>query len=196
MNSLTQLVAAHTHTPDYTTASDSLEATCERYREELRVFFARRTLREEAVDDLVQLVYLRLLVYSPPRPIDDPRLFMYRVAWNVLRDENQRVRRERTITCDPRELGRLAETTGSLWVDDSTAELSQGQLEQVLRQLPRAWQFAFLGQYRDGHSYKEIAEQMGVSSHAVKKYIVKALHHFRSHFNETPQGRTHEIPPI
>ncbi|MGH8086945.1 MAG: RNA polymerase sigma factor, partial [Stenotrophomonas sp.] len=30
-------------------------------------------------------------------------------------------------------------------------------------------------QYRDGLSYKQIAERMGVSSHMVKKHVVRGL---------------------
>jgi RNA polymerase sigma factor (sigma-70 family) len=182
-------LAAHRNAPDSKTAAHSLEQACEQYRQELRRFFERRAPRADRVDDLVQLVYLRLLRSPPVSLVNDPRQFMYRVAWNVLRDENQRAQREReTFSCDPEQLEGLANQVGSLWVDDSTEELVREQLDQALRQLPRACQVAFLRQYRDGRSYKEIAEELGVTSHAVKKYIMKALNHFRSHFNTPANG--------
>ena len=62
----------------------------------------------------------------------------------------------------------------------------------VLARLPRACQFALLRQYRDNRSYKEIAAEMGVSPHAVKKYIGRALNEFRMHFNSKDLGATQE----
>jgi len=177
-------VISRRNAPAPSTSPSSVDQACEQYRQELRRFFERRAPQADCADDLVQLVYLRLLG-RPLAVVNDPRLFMYRVAWNVLRDENQRVEREqrRAISCDPEQLKQLAEQLGSLWVDDSGEDLVQEQVEQVLRQLPRACQVAFLRQYRDNYTYAEIAEELGVTSHLVKKYIVKALNHFRMHFS-------------
>ena len=175
---------SHRNAPASKPSRDSVEQACEQYRQELRRFFERRAPQMDCADDLVQLVYLRLLRSPPLALVNDPRRFMYRVAWNVLRDENQRVEREqqRAVSCDPEMLKQLAERLGSLWIDDSDDDLIREQMEQVLRQLPRACQVAFLRQYRDNYSYVEIAEELGVTSHLVKKYIVKALNHFRAHF--------------
>ena len=177
-------MAAHRNAPNPKTASDGLQLACEQYRQELRKFFERRAPRADGAEDLVQLVYLRLLRSPPVEEVNDPRQFMYRVAWNELRRENQRVRREELVSsCDLDQLERLVVTVTSLWVDDSAEALVREQLDRALRQLPRACQVAFLRQYRDGHSYKEIAQELGVTSHAVKKYIMKALTHFRTYFN-------------
>jgi len=42
---------------------------------------------------------------------------------------------------------------------------------------------AVIRQYRDNKSYKDIAVELGVSVHTVKKYVMRALNHFRMHFS-------------
>jgi len=177
-------VAAHRNAPDSKTLPDGLEQVCEPYREELRQFFTYNSRRADAVDDLVQIVYLRLLRSRPTEPVIDPRQYMWRVAWNELRRENERRQREqqRAVSCDPAELTQLSDYVDSLWTDNSTEDIEWEQVNQALRELPIACQIAFLRQYRDGKTYKEIAEELKVTPHAVKKYIVKALGHFRAHF--------------
>jgi len=185
-------VAARHNVPDPRTAPESLEEACEQYRIELRRFFELRVRRRDAAEDLVQLVYLRLLCRRPATLIRDPKHFMYRVAWNVLRTENQRLQREqqRTVSCSADQLENLTDRASGLWVqDDSGEELAHDQVERVLRQLPRASQFALLRQYRDGRSYKEIAEELGVTTHTVKKYIVRGLAAFRLSFNASDPDR-------
>jgi RNA polymerase sigma-70 factor (ECF subfamily) len=177
-------VAARSNATEPRITSNSLEQECEQYRHELRSFFIRRSFRRDAVDDLVQLVYLRLLHSPSSETVRDPRAFMYRVAWNVLHDENQRVQREsqQISSCAPEQLAQMAEEVGVLWADDSDEALVRDEFERALEGLPRVCQVAFLRQYRDGHSYAEIAEELGVTTHAIKKYMVKALHHLHTHF--------------
>jgi RNA polymerase sigma-70 factor (ECF subfamily) len=110
---------------------------------------------------------------------------MYRVAWNVLRSENQRLLREqrRTVTCSADELENLAGDINTLWTqDDSAEDLAHEQMERVLNQLPRTCQYALLRHYRDGCTYKQIAEELNVTTHAVKKYIVRGLAALRLSF--------------
>jgi RNA polymerase sigma factor (sigma-70 family) len=177
-------VAAQRTAPDPQAPPDGLQQACELYRQELRRFFKAHARNPDVVDDLVQVVYLRLLSSRPTEPILDPRQYMYRVAWNELHRENGRWGREqqRAVTCEPKELVQLSEYIDALWIDNSTEELESEQVNRALRQLPVVCQVAFLRKNRDGWSYKEIAEELKVTPHAVKKYIVKALAHFRAHF--------------
>lgn len=177
-------VAAHRIAPDPHAPPDSLQDACELYREELRRFFKAHARNPDAVDDLVQVVHLRLLSSQPTEPILDARQYMYRVAWNELHRENARWGREqrRAVTYEPEQLEQLSEYINALWTDNSTEELEREQVNEALRQLPVVCQVAFLRKNRDGWNYKQIADELNVTPHAVKKYIVKALAHFRAHF--------------
>jgi RNA polymerase sigma-70 factor (ECF subfamily) len=158
-----------------------------RYRQELQRFFALRAREAHAADDLVQLVYLRLLRSRPAEEIRDLRLYLYKIAWNVLRKDNQRVQREqqRTVSCDADQLEHFAHQLGTLWVDDSGAALASEQVELLLAELPPACQAALVRHYRDGLTYAQVAMELGVTSHTIKKYIVRGLAAFRAHFNAT-----------
>jgi RNA polymerase sigma factor (sigma-70 family) len=168
-----------------------LEDAYAHYRQELQRFFALRARESHAADDLVQLVYLRLLRARPTEVIRDPRLYVYKIAWNVLRKDNQRVQREqqRTVRCDADQLEQLAHQLGNLWIDNSGAAVASDQVETLLRQLPPAYQAALVRHYRDGRTYGQIADELGVTTHTVKKYIVRGLATFRAHFNPTERSR-------
>jgi RNA polymerase sigma factor (sigma-70 family) len=182
-------VATHKKASDRApgSAPDSLiiEETYGQYRAELRAFFARRARQPDDVEDLVQLVYERLLRYRPRAQVENPLKYLFRIAWNVLMAESERARRDQgVLTCDTAELESHAQGLRSLWVQDNSGEaLAQDEFERVLRQLPRACQAALLLQRRDGRSYEEIAAELDVSVNTVKDYIVKALEHFRKHFS-------------
>lgn len=163
-----------------------LSQAYERYRLELRAFFRRNAPQTHIVDDLMQTMFLQVTKERQGEAVRDPRLYLFRAAWNVLHNANQKTYREgaRTVSCDLPGFDDHAERSNLLWVEDDTSTATQQEeLNQVLAQLPRVCQIALLRQYRDGRSYREIAAELGVSVHAVKKYTVRALNHFRMHFN-------------
>jgi RNA polymerase sigma-70 factor (ECF subfamily) len=183
------IVAIHRGASDPTSPPDGPETeaelyrACEKYRQELREFFASHA-HSNAVDDLMQEVSIRLLRARPTEPIQDPRLYMYQIAWNELRRNHERwwQDRKRQSFLPPLKLRALSENVVSLWVDNSSEVAEEEQLAEALEQLPVAWQTAFLRKNRDGWSYKEIAAELNVTPHTVKKYIGKALAHFREYF--------------
>jgi RNA polymerase sigma factor (sigma-70 family) len=165
---------------------ERLEDAYQRYRQELRNFFARKSRDPQTVDDLIQTMYLSLKKTRPPQEVRDPRQYLFGVAWNLLHDANRRAETERArrVGCNYDEFDAYADRSNRLWVeDDATSEQQRFELERVLSQLPAACQVAVIRQYRDNRSYAEIARELGVTTHTVKKYIVRALNHFRAHFN-------------
>jgi RNA polymerase sigma-70 factor (ECF subfamily) len=177
-------VSAHRNTPEQKTSPDALEDAFELYRAELRRFFSAYAARPQVADDLVQAVALRLIKYRPTEPILDARLYVYRLAWNELHRENGgwRLEKQHMVSCEPQELQQLSDYADRLWLDNSSEAVEQQELDQTFRRLPVVCQVAFLRKNRDGWSYQEIAEELQVTPHTVKKYIVRALTHFRSHF--------------
>jgi RNA polymerase sigma-70 factor (ECF subfamily) len=151
-----------------------------RYRKELRAFFTRRGRRQEA-DDLLQVMFLDLLKRPPPAELRNAQAYLFSVAWTTLYDLNRYEHRiPPTVSTDEMsggdsEGGRVL----GLWQEDnSTSLIAQAQLERELNTLPPACQVAVLRQYRDGWTYQQIAKELNVTVHAVKKYISKSLRHF------------------
>jgi RNA polymerase sigma factor (sigma-70 family) len=180
------LVISLTDLPHNPPSPETLEEAYQRYRLELRRFFKLNSHDTPAVDDLIQAMYLSIRKTRPQGEVRDPRQYLFRAAWNLLHTENRRVDVERaqSVPCTLEEFDTYAEQSNRLWVEDDTvSELQENELNRVLSQLPRACQFALLRQYRDNRTYREIAAEMGVTPHAVKKYIRRALTEFREHFN-------------
>lgn len=162
-----------------------IEELYEHYRAELQRFFAGQTRNAHAVEDLMQELYKRLLECHPPAILHKPQNYLFRVAWNVLNEANATALQHLPSSSDPGTLDQLlAEHFGNLWLEDGTRTLdTQEKLDRVLRRLPRTDRVALILHRRDGLPYKAIAERMGVSAHTVKKYIGRALKHFRLHYS-------------
>jgi RNA polymerase sigma-70 factor (ECF subfamily) len=169
-----------------------IEELYERYRAELQRFFAGQTRHTHAVEDLMQELYKRLLEYHPPAVLRKPQNYLWQVAWNVLNEANATALQHPPSFSDPGTLDQLsAEQVGNLWLEleNGTRTLeSEEKLDRVLKRLQRTDRAALILHRRDGLSYKAIAERMGVSTHTVKKYIGRALKHFRLHYSR-PQPR-------
>jgi len=178
-------VAVGSNAPDFQDSRGKLSEVYEQYRAELRRFFQFNARRAHSVDDLMQEMFLQLLASRPTAELRDAQRYLFTVAWNVLHSANRRVCREpeHSLQFNDEELDLLAAPSNRLWVeDDTTAALADEQLNRLLNQLPRMCQVAVLRHYRDGKSYKEIAEEINVSVHTVKKYIMKGLSQFRTQF--------------
>jgi RNA polymerase sigma-70 factor (ECF subfamily) len=164
----------------------------EDYLPALKTFFAARAPEPNAIDDLVQTVYERLLKYAPDETLRDPTAYIFKIALNVLSDANRHARADRqmTVNCDPSELEQYVNDQGNVLRTDNSADVLDNQLEmrRAFERLPRETQVAWLYS-RDGYSYKQIAAKMNISEHTVKKFIAAALKHFREHFGATTTAR-------
>lgn len=141
----------------------------------LRGFFVRRGARQDA-EDLVQETYLRLLHAHERRgePIANPEAYLFTVAQNLAREQAAR-RRWSTLSIE--EITGLAQNLASGECVEDAAEREQRSqhLQTLLATLPEHTRAVLVMQYRDGLSYKQIAERMGVSPHMVKKHVVRGL---------------------
>lgn len=141
----------------------------------LRGFFVRRGANDDA-EDLVQETYLRLLRahQCQGEAIANPEAYLFTVALNLARE--QVVRRQRSpLPID--ELENIATLFASEESVEDAAERAQRRqrLQVLLSSLPGRTRAVLVMQYRDGLSYKQIAERMGVSPHMVKKHVVRGL---------------------
>ncbi|HEY1215031.1 MAG TPA: RNA polymerase sigma factor [Bryobacteraceae bacterium] len=169
----------------------------DQYRAELQRYFAKRARDPNAVDDLVQSVYERILKYTKDGSVHDTHAYIFKAAVNVLSDANKKaqVDGERVISCDPRTLERYAEDQGlEFSTPDSAAAMNEpAELGRAFRRLPRTAQEAWAHK-RDGLSYKEIARKMNVTEHAVKKYISTALQGIREYLTRQRSNKHRRSP--
>ena len=149
------------------------------YREELQGFLLRRLARSglEAAD-IAQETFLRLLRVEHTALIRKPRAYLYRIAVNVIREfelkeQNSPLQHAADITAAE---DRLAAP------EDSAERVEHASsLEAALDGLPEMQRAALLLCKRDGKSYDEIAKQLGLSPHTVKRYLFLAVSHCRRH---------------
>jgi RNA polymerase sigma-70 factor (ECF subfamily) len=164
--------------------SAALQNAFEQYRPELRRFLRGRTHQAQTANDLAQEVYLRILRFPPSEVVLQPQAYLYRVASNVVHDFNLRAQAER-VTYDSEIVESLAERPTELAADHLEERIAtQQELARALAPLPPAWQAALILRKRDGLSYVEIAKELGVSVHAIKKYIARAVAELRNRKRE------------
>ena len=111
--------------------------------------------------------------------IRNPEVYLYTVASNLVK-EHAALERRRASSVDIEDvnvqqlLGQIPPLDGSL---DTTRRAAR--LQEVLAQLPPKCRAAVVLHYRDEWSYQQIADQLNVSAHMVKKYLTQALGHCR-----------------
>ncbi|ATS23990.1 RNA polymerase sigma70 [Xanthomonas phaseoli pv. phaseoli] len=146
----------------------------------LRGFFVRRGANEDA-EDLVQETYLRLLRahQQPGQTIANPEAYLYTVAVNLAREQAARRKQAPLRIEDMEQFAQRLVAVDDV-EDSAQRQQRQQRLQTVLAGLPERVRAVLVMQYRDGLSYRQIAERLGVSSHMVKKYVVRGLSACRS----------------
>jgi RNA polymerase sigma factor (sigma-70 family) len=145
----------------------------------LQGFFRRRIRAKADAPDLAQEVYLRMLRVSDADAIRNPELYLYTVANNLVK-EHAVLDRRQAIDVDIDDTT-VQQQLGDLPAFDGEVDASQRmqRLRVVLAQLSPKCRAAVVLHYKQGLHYEEIAEQLGVSTHMVKKYLAQALVHCR-----------------
>jgi RNA polymerase sigma factor (sigma-70 family) len=155
---------------------DHVERIYGQYREAIRKFFESRTKSASLAEDLAQTVYLKLLNCRTLATVEDPKLFIYAIAWNVLRTELKRSRYEQrfSVSLDGELEAELA-ANRHLWVDDSSADVDVQYFLQALRGLSARQLEVFGLHYIDRLTVEQIFQKTGVGVNTVKKDITRIL---------------------
>lgn len=148
-------------------------ATC---RPALHGFLRHRVAHAWDVQDLAQEVYVRMLQVDEKRAgtIADPRAYLFTVASNLIK-EHAMLQRRHAFGVDIEQVVHGLEAPQGTAEDAAEREFRRQRLARMLDKLPARCKAALIMQHRDGMSYQEIAGHFGVSTHMVKKYVVKAL---------------------
>jgi RNA polymerase sigma factor (sigma-70 family) len=148
-------------------------------REEFVRYFRARLRSEEAAQDLVQDMYVKL-AGLPSEKIDNPSAYLYRLGTNLMLDRIKARRRTRlrenewrganSALLGGQDLGREAP------VDEVLAARQRiAQMVEALNELPEPAQQAFRLHKLEGLSHAETAAIMKVSRSSVEKYLMSCL---------------------
>lgn len=138
--------------------------------------FVRHKMNDRADgDDLIQETYARLLNYQATSPVHNIKALCFAIARNLLLDYQRSARR---ISGGP-----LDET---MVCPQPTAEVvvayrrAVAIMAETVGKMPPLRREVFLRKRLDGLSTVEIADSLDMSSTAVEKHVVRALHDLRS----------------
>jgi RNA polymerase sigma-70 factor (ECF subfamily) len=149
----------------------------EQLRAPLHRYLLNRLRHKHHAEDLEQEVYLRLLKLPNEAVVQKPEAYVYRIASNLV---NQFIRRELqgSVDFDSIEFDDLTETVG----DDAPApdevydnQAREKQLAIIVRQLPPMQRAVFVLARYEGLAHADIATQLGISPHTVKKHMLRAI---------------------
>jgi RNA polymerase sigma factor (sigma-70 family) len=158
-----------------------------RHQAGLAALIRRKVNRRMDVSDLAQEAYLRFLRADRKEMIRDPAAYLYTVAMNLIREQAVMERRwSRTVDAAglPSDPALVDFRTPEEELD---AEMRVSRLAALLEGLPPKPRAALLMQYRDGLTYEQIAAQLGVSAHSVKKYVMQGLALCRQEICDHPE---------
>lgn len=141
------------------------------YLPALRRYFQRR-VPSEAVDDLVQDVFVSLQARRAASPIENEEAYLFTVARHVLARYRQRSYRAADET-----VANIEQVCDGAPLPDRRLSDRQSldQVIQVIATMPPRTRDIFLMHRFDGMTYAAIGRQFGVSTSAVEKHIMAAL---------------------
>jgi RNA polymerase sigma factor (sigma-70 family) len=162
-----------------------VEELVSQHSEHLRRFLRTRVRNTDDVPDLIQEIFLRLLRVPDFETIRAPEAYIFTIACHMARQHALRS----AVSASFIELSDvLNEALIATDCDPALEAIAQQcvmQLDAALQELSPKIQFTFLSYRRDGLSLDEISARLGISRPMAKKYLAKALVHFRKRLKDT-----------
>jgi len=156
-----------------------LRGISDEFAPRLRGFLIRRLGSRENAQDLAQEAYLRLLRVDKDKVIEKPESYLFRIAANLANEYSMHQRRTPAMV----ELETLDTSSeggdGDAFERNLEHRAAIRQLENILDGMPPLYSAVLLLRKRDGLSREEIAKELDVSVHTVKKYLARAVAHCR-----------------
>ena len=158
------------------------ESSFVNFNRKLQRFLMRRLRNPDDVNDLAQEVYLRLWRLDESKVIEKPLAYVYGTAAHVLADFRMEVDQEREhVTVDSELADGFMDSPAAVLPDNLAERLNlQQQIDKALAQLPPTHAAVLLAHKRDGLSYEECAEKLGLSIHTVEKYVTQGKARIRT----------------
>ena len=156
-----------------------------RFHSPLMSFFLRRAHNREDAEDLTQEVFVRILRRDEAVPVQNPEVYIFRIAANLLRDRARKATTHRaadhaSLDAADSELAEV-DTNDPALIEDRGPErvlLSQEALIEAVRalgQLGDRTRDIFLLFRLENMRHREIAALYGITVSTVEKHIAKAV---------------------
>jgi len=142
-------------------------------RQSLLGYVRRLGQARDAAEDIVQDAFAKTLEQA--HDVQQPKAFAFVTARNLSRDayRHQRVAATETVG-DIEALGGI-EHEGASPEEVAIAEEASVLLREAIERLPPQCRAAFALKVFHARSYKDIAEQLGISTKTVEKHIARGL---------------------
>lgn len=151
------------------------ESAFAQYGKALHRYLMRRLANAESAHDLAQETYLRLVRLEHSELVRAPQAYVFRIASNLIYEKKLREQRE-VVTFDSRLVDYASDRVGDPMSSQPDERINmERQLESVLAQLPPLYAAILVMKKRDGKSMEEIAQELDISVHTVKKYLFRAV---------------------
>ena len=176
------------------TSPATAEEWFERSEALIRHALRRYVVRAEDIEDLAQEVYLRLLRVPRLDLVRHPQAYLYRVAINVTLEWRLRAQQSKDHSAEWLE---VLPAEGH----DPENEADQSERDRMVRQmlaaLPVGYRTAVILHAYEGMTYEQVAEHMGISRRAVKRYMAKGYVELRKRLatcktRQYPVGKVHD----
>jgi RNA polymerase sigma-70 factor (ECF subfamily) len=150
------------------------------YRGDLHRFLLRRLRSTHDASDVMQEVFLRLLQLDRTDAVRNPQAYIYGIASHVAHEFRRRAQRYQHAEAE----------TQDFTLEDPAEQLDlERSMEQALAELPPVQLRILLARQRDGLSYPQIGNALGLSAHTVRKYLDRALASVRSRLRRGERSR-------
>lgn len=144
------------------------------YGSDLHRFLVRRMRESSDAKDVAQEVYLRLLRLERSDLVRQPRAYVYFIASQVAEEHRMRSANQ-PLVYDSAGLERMASHGAYTRPDELPEQLNaERELTALLSRLSVAHRTVILLRKRDGLSIPEIAKELGLSVHKVRRLVVEA----------------------
>jgi len=148
-------------------------------RGELGRYFAARLRSDDAAQDLLQDLYIKVNQAKGARP-DNPRAYLYRLGSNLMLDRLKERRRRLSREADWRRIQTACSTDEEVsdTPDPDTVLTARRRLRlfvETMNRQPAAVRVAFQLHRIYGLTHVETAREMGVSRSSVEKYLMTAI---------------------